>query len=216
MRITAYRTLDGVKRVLRYTKSTISKGITYHGAHVLNGVGYSDSEWGGCAETRKSREGFLFLFGSGPVSWRSKKQSTVATSSCEAEYVAAFAAAKESVWLPNMPAEMMGKLSPQPLTIYVDNQGAISLSQRSTISNRSKLIEIRLHYLMDAVAQKKVYLEYIPSHQQLADALTKPLGRISFQKMVESTGICSNTSKESLVQGGVLIADRHPDSHSEG
>lgn len=118
----------------------MSKGISYHERNSIVGLGFSDSDWGGCLETIKSTEGYVFLYGGGIVSWRSHKQSIVATSSCEAEYVAAYSAAKESIWLSNVISEMKGNDSTQPLTVLIDNQGAIALSKRATTSSKSKHI----------------------------------------------------------------------------
>eukprot|EP00171_Calliarthron_tuberculosum_P000235 IDg235t1 len=83
-----------VKRVLRYIKGSTGKGIMYGAVNPLKTIGYSDSDWAGCVETRKSTEGFVFLLSGGAVSWRSKKQTVVATSSCEAEYISVCSAAK--------------------------------------------------------------------------------------------------------------------------
>ncbi len=147
-----------VQRLLRYIKLTISNDILYYDPVELTTSGFSDSDWGGCRDTRKSTEGFVFLYGGGAVSWRSKKQSIVDTSSCKAEYVAAFSATKESIWLSNLLAEMTGSEHTTPQTLFVDNQRAIALAERQATTSRSKHIEIRFHYLRDAVAKNLVKL----------------------------------------------------------
>ncbi len=202
--------ITAIKRLLRYIKSTIAKGLTYHESDELVAKGYSESDWGGCKTTRKSSEGYVFLFGGGAVCWRSKKQSIVATSSCEAEYMAAYSAAKESIWLSKMIAEMTGSKETRPQTIFVDNQGAIALAKRNTVSSRSKHIENRYHYIQDALVNNLLKLEYIPSKSPSADLLTKPLARIQFQKFTETLGLTENPVRTQTVQGGVLSVP--PDS----
>ena len=82
----------------------------------------------------------------GAISWKSKKQSIVATSSCEAEYVACCAATKEALWLSRLYAKVRNVQLPQSITIMVDNNGAIDLAKNSTISDRSKHIEVQYHF----------------------------------------------------------------------
>ena len=178
-----------VKRVLRYIKSTISKGITYYEPENIKTVAYADSDWAGCPITRKSTEAYLFIFGGGAVAWRSRKQSVVSTSSCEAEYIAGFSCAKESIRLSSLLAEMKGEKELEPQQIFMDNQGAMALAKKSTTTNRSKHIDIRYHFLQDAVAKQKVKLNYIPTQDQLADILTKPLGPTRFQYLLNRIGI---------------------------
>ncbi len=95
-----------VKRILRYIAGTRNQGITFGLSQDLKPIGYTDSDWGGCRETRKSTSGYVFMIAGGPVCWRSKKQSIVATSSCEAEYIASCSAAKEAVWLSRLIADI--------------------------------------------------------------------------------------------------------------
>ena len=104
---------------MRYIKFGVTKGIAYHEPNELTAHGFSDSDWASCSTTRKSTEGYVFRFGGGAVSCRSRKQSIVATSSCEAEYVAAFTATKESIWMSKMIAEMVGADKPSPQAIFV-------------------------------------------------------------------------------------------------
>ncbi len=84
-----------MKRVLLYIKGTRTPGITFGTDPSIHPEGYCDSNWAGCLKTRNSTEGFIFLVGGGAISWKSKKQRVITTSSCEAEYIASFAAAKE-------------------------------------------------------------------------------------------------------------------------
>lgn len=183
-----------VKRVLRYINATQRFGITYQGSASENPVGYADADWGGCKETRKSTSGYLFLFANGAISWRSKKQNCVATSTCEAEYIATCLAVKESVWLSRLIADLRFSSNSNPVTINVDNQSAITSAENTSINQRNKHIEIPYHYVRDCVQRKKVFIQYCSSGSQIADILTKPLERVLFQKLRSLQGIENTTN----------------------
>ena len=87
------------KRILKYISGTTDYGLWYGNSDAFNLIGYSDSDWAGCAEDRRSTSGYMFSFGSSAISWSSKKQATVALSSSEAEYIAVNLAACQAVWL---------------------------------------------------------------------------------------------------------------------
>eukprot|EP00171_Calliarthron_tuberculosum_P001088 IDg1088t1 len=185
------------KRVLRYVKGTRNLSITYGTKSSLEPLGYCDSDWGGCVETRKSTEGYLFLIAGGAVCWRSKKQSIIATSTCEAEYVSLCSAAKEAIWLSRLLATVLGKPSPTPITIMVDNEGAIASSHSTSINQRNKHIDMRYHFVREAVLSGLVKIQHCTSEEEAADPLTKPLYRIAFEKHRESFGLRSKVSEES-------------------
>jgi hypothetical protein len=115
-------------RVVRYLKGTRSLRLHLGGSHDLTLTGYTDSDWANCLDTRRSVGGYAFSLGSGIVSWNARKQKTVAASSCEAEYVAAFNAAKENSWLWALFHEI-GFTFPKPTIIRYDNNAAICLSE---------------------------------------------------------------------------------------
>jgi len=148
-----------VKRILRYLKGTRNCTIQYGGSGLFEAIGYSDSDWAGCHESRKSTEGFIFLIGGGAVTWRSKKQTVVAMSSCEAEYIAASSGSREAIWLSRMLGELTGTFSPKSITVLIDNQGAIDLTNSSSINSRNKHIDIRYHFVRNAIKEKTVMLK---------------------------------------------------------
>ena len=116
---------EAVKTILRYLKSSRERGITYGGQDQILVEGYSDSDWAGDKESRKSTSGFIFMLNGGPVSWCSKRHATVALSSTEAEYIALTLAAKEATWLRLLLTEL-GLLQP-------DQQHAlIKVSEQNT------------------------------------------------------------------------------------
>ncbi len=181
-----------VKRVFRYLSGTRNMLLSYKGAtEKLDVHGYCDSDWGSCLQSRKSTSGFVFLFGGGAVSWECKKQTVVATSSSEAEYIAAFNGAREAIWISAVISHLMGIPEPTPVVLNIDNQGAIKMAEKSSMSKRNKHIDIRYHYVQSVVENKKISLQYIPTRLQLADSFTKPLPRVLFQEHRESIGICN-------------------------
>ena len=105
-----------VKRIMRYLKGTTNLGLVYTPQN-NNCVGFSDSDWGGDLDDRKSTSGYVFQIGGGAVSWRSKKQTSVALSTAEAEYVALASATQEALWMRQLSAELNGKLSTETIVI---------------------------------------------------------------------------------------------------
>jgi hypothetical protein len=122
------------------------------------------------------------------ISWASKKQSVVALSSTEAEYVAASLASQEAVWLRVLLGDM-GFPQKKPTTINEHNQGAIALSKNPKYHPRTKHIDIKCHFIRDQVAKKELVLNYCPTEQMLADLLTKPLGKTLFKRLRELMGV---------------------------
>lgn len=179
--------MTAAKRILRYLKGTLDFQLTYRG-DLKNLTGYSDADWAGCKSTRRSTGGFVFNVGSGAISWSSKRQATVALSSCESELMAETQAAKEAVWLNRFLAEVMHE-EQVACIIHCDNQGAIALAKNDQFHARTKHIEIREKWVREAVAAGQVELEYIPTDQQVADGLTKPLSKDKFIAYRSAIGV---------------------------
>jgi hypothetical protein len=168
------------KRILRYVAGTQGFGICYMKGDEFKLIGFSDSDWAGCADDRKSTSGFMFSLGSGAVSWISKKQPSVVLSSSEAEYVAINSAACQAVWL----RRILGGLSQpqdQPTVIHCDNQSTIAMSKNPVQHGRTKHIDIRVHFIGDLVADQQVELKYVNTEEQVADILTKALDKGKFE-----------------------------------
>lgn len=175
--------LTAVKHILRYVLGTIDYGCSYRksGSTVLSG--FSDSDMGGDPDTRKSTTGLLWYLGDSPVSWQSQ-----VLSSCEAEYMAATAAACYGVWLTRLLKDLTGREADAP-TLKMDNKPAIALAKNPVHHDRSKHIDLRLHFIRNCVEEKKITGDYISTELQLADILTKPLGRVKFQELRSKLGI---------------------------
>lgn len=178
------------KRILRYIKGTSNDGIFYSTNEVVKLVGYTDSDWAGDIETRKSTSGYAFYLGSAIFSWSSKKQQVVALSTAEAEYIAATNCATQAIWLRKI-LEFLQHQQDAPTTIFCDNKSAIALSKNPVFHGRSKHIDIKYHKIRELVARKQISIEYCSSDCQVADIFTKPLKTESFLKLKKAIGITS-------------------------
>jgi len=169
------------KRTLRYLQYTSDLGIVYYKDN-RNLSGYSDSDWGGDTNDRKSTSGFVFLLSKGAISWQASKQKIVALSTTEAEYVACCEASKKAVALRRIYEDLTRisekecPSSPLPPTmILVDNQGALKLIQNPRFHKRTKHIELKYHYIRQVYDQGLITIDYISTQHMSADILTKPL-----------------------------------------
>ncbi len=172
-----------LKRVLRYVNGTRNHGILYDGNHPVELKGYSDSDWAGCRKSRKSTSGYVFTLVGGAISWRSKRQTCVALSSCEAEYIAACLATRESIWLSNVLSNLTNQTATQCVSLSVDNDGAIDTAKNTSINQRNKHIDLQYHFVRDAVQSQLIRLDRCDSQDQAADPHTKPLDRMLFEKL---------------------------------
>ena len=142
--------LTAAKRILRYLKGTLNIAIKYQKSD--NGlIGYTDSDWAGDLDDRHSTTGNVFLMAGGPISWLSKKQAVVALSTSEAEYVALSSATQEVVWLRKLLIADLKVALQQPTVLMEDNQGTIAIARNPVAHARTKHIDIRYHYIREAV-----------------------------------------------------------------
>ncbi|PNY09558.1 hypothetical protein L195_g006112, partial [Trifolium pratense] len=180
-----------VKRIMRYLKGTLGLGILYKAgaSKDLNLIGWSDSDYAGDLDDRKSTTGFVFMLGSGAISWSSKKQPIVTLSTTEAEFVSAASCSCQGIWLRNVLSYLKVK-QPGCSLIYCDNSSSIKLSKNPIMHGRSKHIDVRYHFLRDLTKDNVIELVHCRSEDQLADILTKPLKFDSFCKLREGLGIC--------------------------
>lgn len=174
--------VTAAKRVLRYLKATKDQKLIYTKQDEVNLVGYSDSDWAQSIDDRKSTSGYVFKL-SGPISWRAKKQPTVALSSCEAEYMALTETFKEEIYLTNL--LMAFNTTIDHTLIFCDNQGTISLAHNPVQHQRSKHIDIRHHFIREHLQSHNCHLKYVRSGDNPADALTKSLGRVKFNELCD-------------------------------
>ena len=179
-----------VKHILRYLKGTMGYGCKYERGAELKPilVGYSDSDYAGDPEDRKSTTGIGYFLGSSLVTWASQKQRIVALSSCEAEYVAAAAAACQGIWLNRLIADMLGTKE-MTVKLLMDNMSAIALSKNPVHHDRSKHIDTRYHFLRECIEEGKVEVDHVGTAEQLADLFTKSLGRVKFMELRSALGV---------------------------
>ena len=186
-----------VKRIFRYIKGTLKRGLCYTTGDNFELHGYSDADWAGDLESRKSTSGYIFRLGNCTISWRSKKQPIVALSSTEAEYVALCSASQEAIWLRNL-VKNIGFPCKGPTTIHEDNQGAIALSKNPKDHPRTKHIAVKYHFIREQLQNDTIDLKYCPTGEMLADIFTKGLPRITFEKFRNQMGISEINNLEHL------------------
>ena len=137
-------------------------------------MGFSDADWGGDLDDRKSTSGYVFQVGGTPISWRSKKQACVALSTAEAEYIALAGTAQESLWLQQLFSDLE-KEPTKKMVIFEDNQSAISMAKNPQFHGRSKHIAIKYHFIREQVRNGKVELKCCRTNDMVADIMTKGL-----------------------------------------
>ena len=181
--------LMAAKRVLRYIKGTSSFGMFYRKGGVEEFLGYTDSDYAGDQDDRKSTSGYVFMMNSSAVSWSSKKQPVVTLSTTEAEFIAAASSACQVVWLRRI-LKSLSHVQSRPTVLYCDSVSAIKLSKNPVMQGRSKHIDVRFHFLRDLVKDEVVELVHCSSQEQIADSMTKPLKFETFSKLRELVGVC--------------------------
>ncbi|HVX00915.1 MAG TPA: reverse transcriptase domain-containing protein, partial [Candidatus Babeliaceae bacterium] len=217
-----------VKQILRYLSGTKDLGLKFQEQSNLSAtpspstesvsssdfslslIAYCDASWGNCVDTRRSTTGWLLGLGGSWIDWCTKKQDTIALSSCEAEYMAMTAATQAIMWTRNLLAEIhlleyggdntlmptSPSISsslvihsetstpslqlPTPTRLFCDNKSALAIAKNDIHHNRTKHIDIRHHFIREAVERGTIVLEWVTTEQQLADILTKPLPTATF------------------------------------
>lgn len=177
-----------VKRVFRYLAGTIDLGIMYK-SNAEKGVinCFSDADFGGCNETGRSTTGVVVLYASGIITWMSQRQPIVATSTTEAEIIAANEAAKEMIWLTRL-FTTISELKQIPV-LQVDNSAAVKLSQNPEFHRRTKHIAIKYFFIREKIAEKRIGIKQISTEHQLADVMTKPLSKIKLKIFCDQMGL---------------------------
>jgi Reverse transcriptase (RNA-dependent DNA polymerase)/GAG-pre-integrase domain/Integrase core domain len=189
---------EAVKWILRYLRGTTEHGILFDGAKAekLSLSGFVDSDYGGNVDTRKSTTGFVFLLG-GCVSWRSASQSCVALSSTEAEYMAATEATKEAIWLQRMVSDL--GLKHGPIQLQCDSQSALHLAKNPVFHARTKHIDIRYHFIREAVSEQKILLLKVDTKENAADMLTKVVTTEKFSHCLGLINVLPRISSKGVI-----------------
>ena len=178
-----------LQRIMRYISSTLNTGLVFRKDTEDDIVGYSDSDYAGTKDGRKSTGAYTFLLAGAPISHCSKLQPTVALSTCEAEYMALTEAAKEAIWCARFLAELGYRKKDTPVLLRGDNQGSIALAENPEFHRRTKHIEIKWHWIREVVELGRVSIKFIPTTEMVADGLTKPLAAKPFEDFKSMLGM---------------------------
>lgn len=178
--------------LLGYLKGTKDLAISYKGIpeplKLTQPLGYSDSDFSGDRTTSKSTYGYLYLMANGPVSWKSKRSSTIALSTLEAESDALLEAIREAKWITNLLKEVNIPFK-EPISLYCDNQGSIGNANNPTLHARTKHTLLKFHYIREEVKNNLIEVTYIPTTNMVADGLTKPLASPKQQAFLKLLGL---------------------------
>ena len=169
--------LTTLKRILRYLRGTVDFGLLHRWSASTEHVVYSDADLAGCPDTRRSTPGYAVFLGGNLVSWSSKRQSVVSRSSAEAEYHAVANGVAEASWLRQLLAKLHSPLS-RSVLVYCDNVSAVYLSTNPVQHQRTKHVEIDLHFVRDWVAVGAVRVLHVPTTSQFAD-ISRPRPSLS-------------------------------------
>ncbi|CAN1178572.1 Retrovirus-related Pol polyprotein from transposon RE1, partial [Linum perenne] len=152
--------LQASHRLLRYLKGTTAHGIFFFSTSVIKVHAFCDSDWAGCPDTQRSNTGFCTSLGDSLISWKSKKQTTISRSSAEAEYRAMASTAAELQWLQFLFTELHINV-PQPYLLYSDSQSVIRMAENPVQHERTKHIELDVHFIRDKVQAGFIQPQYI-------------------------------------------------------
>ncbi|KAL8094560.1 hypothetical protein AgCh_036187 [Apium graveolens] len=183
--ITKYR----VKRIFKYLKGTRDLGIFYPSSTSFKLIGFSDADYAGSQVDRKSTSGACEYLGDCLVAWHSKKQTLVALSTAEGEYITAGSCCAQILWMQQTLQDF--GIFYTNIPIYFDNTSAINISKNPVMHSRTKHIDVRHHFLRDNVSKSNIELIYISTDKQRADIFTKPLGEDRFCLMRRELGMCT-------------------------
>ena len=184
-------------RVVRYLKGTRLLTLQLGGTTPVKLIGYSDSDYANCPVSSKSIGGYCYSLGSGAVSWSSRKQKTVADSSCYAEYIALHDASHEAVFLRQL-LSGVNLLPPSPTPLFCDNDAASQLTEDHIWHSRVKHIRVKYHYTRELVADGQLIVQRVRSHDNIADIMTKALARTDFTRLRHYLGLRAPPSNHVL------------------
>lgn len=188
-----------LKRLLRYLHGTITNGLFFHKQSPLILHAFTDADWAGDKSTYRSTTGYIVYLGSHPIAWSSKRQTTLARSSTEAEFRAVASTTTEIQWLMSLLSEIgfHPKVTP---TVYCDNLSAVHYSANPVFHSRMKHLALDFHFVREKVQQGTLRVTHIKGDDQLADGLTKPLLKDRFHLLFRKIGL---NSRPSILRGHI-------------
>ncbi|XP_066375187.1 uncharacterized mitochondrial protein AtMg00810-like [Miscanthus floridulus] len=194
-----------VKRILRYIRGTTELGLHLRRSSQSDLVAYSDADWAGCPDTRRSTSGYCVFMGDSLISWSSKRQTTVSRSSAEAEYRGVANAVAECTWIRQLLSELDCPLN-KATVVFCDNVSACYMSSNPVHHKRTKHIELDVHFVREKVAVGQCKVLHVPTMQQFADVMTKGLPTASLKEFRNSLCVAGN---DAHTEGGVSDHDHH-------
>lgn len=180
-----------MRRLLRYIHGTLHLRLHISASSQTSLTAYSDADWGGCPDSRRSTSGYCIFLGDNLISWSSKRQATLSRSSAEAEYRGVANAVAEATWLRNLLLELHVPLQ-RATVVYCDNVSAVYLSGNPVQHQRTKHIEMDIHFVREKVQIGHIKILHVPSSLQYADIFTKGLPRFLFESFRSSLNVCSS------------------------
>lgn len=180
---------NAVLRIIRYLKGTKNQKLCYQkDSEKCDLHGFSDADWASDIDKRRSCTGFVFRLCGAAISWKSQRQSIVALSSTEAEYIALSSTVKECLWIQQFVNELK-PLFVSTTIIYADNSSSIKIGEMEAFRERTKHIDVRYHHIRQQIAEKRIELRYVSTHDNTADLLTKPLTGEKTSKFAAEMGL---------------------------
>ena len=181
---------SAVKRIFRYLCGTKDFGIMYSKQKLFNCIGYSDADFAGDHNDRKSTSGYCFVISGSLVAWRTSKQTCVALSTAESELIALALCCQQSVWLKQLLTDLKTDAG-SPMTINEDNQAAISIAKDGCLHSKTKHVSVKSYFIQDLVKKNEIFIEYCPTNFMLADLFTKGLTPEKFRMLRSRIGMIS-------------------------
>ena len=165
---------QALRRIIRYIKGSLHHGLQLTKGPIDTLTAYSDADWGGCPDTRRSTSGYCVFLGPNLISWSAKRQPTVSRSSSEAEYKGVANTVAELCWIRNLMIELHWKINKTSI-VYCDNISSVYLSTNPVKHQRTKHVELDIHFVREKVAIGEVKVLHVPTTLQYADIFTKGL-----------------------------------------
>lgn len=184
-----------IKRILRYLQGTKHYRLQYRKDSISNPIGYCDASYATDIDDPWSVTGYTFILAGCAISWNSKRQSTYAQSSTEAEYLSLLSTTQEAMWVRNICLEL-SIIDSRPITLYCDNEGAIGLGKNAQFSSRTKHISVRHHFIRDQIDKKNIEVIFTPSNEMVANALTKATNTSKLEDFREKIGLMKPKEKK--------------------
>ncbi|KAI3463923.1 hypothetical protein Pfo_020586 [Paulownia fortunei] len=179
-----------VKRVMRYLQRTKEYMLIYRRSDFLEIIGYSDSDFAGCQDSKRSTSGYIYLLAGGAISWKSVKQTLIAPSTMAAEFIACYEASNHGIWLRNFVTGLrVVDGIKRPLKIFCDNKSVVLYSNNNRSSLKSKHIDIKFLVVKERIQSCQVSIEHIGTNSMVADPLTKGLPPKVFHEHTAHMGV---------------------------